>query len=195
MADRLDYKSPLENHPDIVKAIGMVTIESSVLDLMIGRMLGGILGIEEAFSTAIYLTPKSAFARIEMIKNAINEYEENDEIQTIRRVLKRVKAITNKRHAIIHSLYGPGSLSEHAIQIDMPMTTESIRSERTITVNAMNVVIQDMRNLISEIVQITGRLYYDRRASAPLLYTRHIQDRDDPTEKPYFPQKVWTRKA
>ncbi len=55
MAQELPH-STLENHPDHVKAIGMITIEMSNLDMSLGEMLGGLLTVPPTVGRTIYQT-------------------------------------------------------------------------------------------------------------------------------------------
>jgi hypothetical protein len=63
------FQSSLEKHPEYVRAIGMISIETTSLDIMLGDLLAATLGIPESIGHAIYLTPRSATARIELFQN------------------------------------------------------------------------------------------------------------------------------
>jgi hypothetical protein len=63
------HESILERFPDHAKAIGMISVEMANLDIFLGELLGGILRIHPDIGRTIYLTPKSAFTRIEIIEN------------------------------------------------------------------------------------------------------------------------------
>lgn len=126
---RLPFQSTLEKHPEHVKAIGMISIESGNLDIMIADLLSVVLGIREPIGHAIYLTPRSATAQIEIFENVakyafpvqktddswdeeprklmeiVNKRNSNDQ-HRVEALLKRARAIANKRHQNIHEAWG-----------------------------------------------------------------------------------------
>jgi hypothetical protein len=64
--------SPLEECPEHVRAIGMISIENAnlFLEYELADLFFRILQIRPHVGRAIYLTPKSAIARIEIFENA-----------------------------------------------------------------------------------------------------------------------------
>src|SRR5690349_14806856 len=61
--------SVLEAHPDYVRAIGMVNVEINNMELSLAFLLSAILDTDPEIGQAIYLTPKAAFARLEILQN------------------------------------------------------------------------------------------------------------------------------
>ena len=59
--------SRLEKHPEFVQAIGMISIENANLEAQMARLFSRALFIPMHVGFAIYLTPKSAIARLENI--------------------------------------------------------------------------------------------------------------------------------
>lgn len=60
-ASESDYRSPLEQYPDYVHAIGMISIEHASLETLLGDLLGVLLGIRphiEAYSTSRQRQPQ-----------------------------------------------------------------------------------------------------------------------------------------
>lgn len=57
-------------HPEHVRAIGMISIENANLEHSLARLFATMLFISVPVGHAIYLTPKSAIARIEIFENA-----------------------------------------------------------------------------------------------------------------------------
>jgi hypothetical protein len=56
------HASPLEKHPKIVRAIGMVSIENASMESMLGELLGALLGIHLEIGHTIYFTPSGLLA-------------------------------------------------------------------------------------------------------------------------------------
>ena len=52
--------------------------------------------------------PKSAFARLELLKTAINEMieEKSEDRKHLESIYKRARNITDKRHSMIHDSWG-----------------------------------------------------------------------------------------
>lgn len=185
-----EYASPLESHPEIMRAVGMVIVEMGILDLMLGRMLGGILGIGEQFSTAIYTTPHSAFARLSILENALGEYIENEEIKEIRSLVGRAKSLTGKRHELMHGLYGRSlSLDGTVGRSKMPLTSANLVDQDPVDLKRLNIFIADIRRLIRDVVDCTGYLFAVKPATAPLQRKPHEQSSGGPKGTPYRPRK------
>jgi hypothetical protein len=106
-------KSSLENYPDYVRAIGMISIENANLEHALASLFSKMLFISLAVGHAIYLTPKYAIARIEIFENAarvaLSPRGDADHKKKLQRALKEANRIANrartaigKRHGIIH---------------------------------------------------------------------------------------------
>src|SRR5262245_26542167 len=50
------YRSPLERRPKFVKAIGMISIENSSLEVLLAELLAALLGIHGEFGILVYFT-------------------------------------------------------------------------------------------------------------------------------------------
>jgi hypothetical protein len=97
-------KSVLENRPDYTSAIGMINIEIGGLEMTLGRLLGAVLNVQDAVGQVLYLTPKSAFARLEILENVVTVLidEEGGGHARLLSIVKRAKTILGKRHELIH---------------------------------------------------------------------------------------------
>jgi hypothetical protein len=62
------YQSPLERHPRYVRAIGMITVEITNLEIFLGEMLSVLLRIPPDIGRTVYLTPRAASARLEILE-------------------------------------------------------------------------------------------------------------------------------
>lgn len=67
------YQSMLERHPKHVKAIGMITIDLSNLDIMLAQLLGALLNIPAEVADAIYFSPQAAGPRLSIIDNVVRK--------------------------------------------------------------------------------------------------------------------------
>jgi hypothetical protein len=114
----MPWQSILEKHPDHVRFIGMIAIETGNLELALANLFARMLLIPLRIGRAVYLTPQSAQARLHILKNAARaEFDRRMRSKTLRDqyacALKRVieihdranKAI-NKRHRVVHDSWG-----------------------------------------------------------------------------------------
>jgi hypothetical protein len=75
MQDKRDnYRSPLERRPKFVKAIGMISIENSSLEVLLAELFAALLGIHGEFGILIYFTPKAAIPRLDMIVTSLSPH-------------------------------------------------------------------------------------------------------------------------
>lgn len=101
------YRSPLERRPKFVKAIGMISIENSSLEVLLAELLAALLGIHGEYGILLYFTPKAAIPRLDMIANVVKpSLPSHPELATqVLSVVKRSKAAIGKRHDVMHSLW------------------------------------------------------------------------------------------
>jgi hypothetical protein len=124
----MTWQSVLEKHPEHVRAIGMISIEQANLDIMLSELLAVILDVPPHLGQAVFLTPQSAMARIQILENvakiafptykpddvaddlvavtkATNASREQDR-RRVETIVKKAKSIVGKRHEIIHDVWG-----------------------------------------------------------------------------------------
>ena len=68
--ERAVSSHPLEDHPEYVKANGMVSLEAIALEIRLSQLLARMLSISVRTAQAIYLTPKAEQTRIDIFRNA-----------------------------------------------------------------------------------------------------------------------------
>ena len=138
----------LVQRPKHAQAIGILTIEISRLERSISELLGTILGMHFLLAEAIYFTPNSNIARMDIISNvaplALNQHPKK--VKRINRFNERAKAAMGKRHQIIHYFW---TLSE---------TGDDIRGEKmggfrlkTFSLKQLEAQILDVQKLTTEI--------------------------------------------
>lgn len=119
--DEVLWESALEDHPEYVHAIGMISIENANLENMLSDLFSSIVGVSPRIGYSIYLTPKSAIARIEIFENATRaafapkkrgggDDEHKAQLKRARdralRIAARARTVIGKRHGIIHDSWG-----------------------------------------------------------------------------------------
>ncbi len=103
MAKRVLFQSTLERHPKHVHAIGMIAIEMGNLDPMLGELLGALLHVDRDMGRIIYQTPRAAMGRIDLLGNVAERAIKDPRVTG---VIKRAKSVTQKRHEMIHDIWG-----------------------------------------------------------------------------------------
>jgi hypothetical protein len=112
-------------------------------------LLAAILNVPEDLGHIIYLTPKSAFGRLETFENIV-EYlliEGSKGATHLEAIAKRAKAILGKRHRIIHGCWGitDGEVSVY----DTPLKDDS--KPEPFSAEALQKIVSDIRDLVNEI--------------------------------------------
>jgi hypothetical protein len=104
---KLHLRFPSGEAPEVVRAIGMVTIENASLESLLGELLGALLGIWPSIGHTLYFTPNAVMARLNMLENVMDEALEHDRpvLTKVTAVVKRSRAAMGKRNDIMHSLW------------------------------------------------------------------------------------------
>jgi hypothetical protein len=67
------YQSAMERHPEMVKAIGMVSIEIANLDVMMAELLAALLNKPSDVGHVIYHAPRSERVRLDIVEAVVKE--------------------------------------------------------------------------------------------------------------------------
>lgn len=150
----------------------MTSVEMANLDIFLGYLFCAILKIPPA-AAEIYLSPKAAFARLDLIEVAIKSMlvEESAGYKHLLSLHKRAVRITSDRHNLIHDVWGTnpdGQVGRRSIRTSNPITPVPLKQ--------LEQMIQDIRVLIGDVREAALKL--ERDASAQ---TQHTQDRDGKT--------------
>jgi hypothetical protein len=144
-----DLSSQLIHFPAYVHAIGMMVVEMTSMEVMLGDVLGSLLNLNDGESHQIYFTPKATIARIDVLANLVS-CEPFATFPTVRKatnaVVKRAKALMGKRHSIIHAhwiVLGDGQMVG---RLRPPFESENGPEEVKLT---------DLETLVSDIRQLT----------------------------------------
>ena len=143
------YHSPLEKHPDFVRAIGMISIENASLESMLGELLGALLGIHLSVGHTLYFTPKAAIARLDLLTNVADEAIRRHPrvLARVQSIVKRTKAVFGKRHEIIHSLWAENEFGNTPVsRITFPHW-----GGEDVDLKVLDGLICDFRKLIEEV--------------------------------------------
>jgi hypothetical protein len=153
------YGSTLQWHPDYVEAIGMISIENANLENELSDLFSRVIGVTTRVGYAIYMTPKSAMAQVEILENAAkatfaprkrgggNEEHKAKLRSALKRTLSiagRAKALIGKRHAIIHDSWGV----RHGKIMRYKRSSPTLES-RHVPLSELQTLVKDYRRLIA----------------------------------------------
>jgi len=175
----MEWKSILENYPQHTQAIGMISIENANLETALADLFARSLFIPIKTAHSIYLTPKSAIARLEVFQaaatTALNptdtmrqynpkqaEKQEKD-LSRIIRIISRAKSTIGKRHGIIHDAWGAKNGSE---DISRYAIAQAYTDKGTpVTLTHLNEIIYEYRKLIGDCIELAKEF----KSSPPFL--------------------------
>jgi hypothetical protein len=112
--------SPLERFPEHVKAIGMITIELGILEVMFTKLLSAILRTDEATGAIILMSTKSTRARLDIVLHTAKYLLAPEEFEAVKDVIKRGGKSLNKRNEFIHETWGISPGTDHVMRIPSP---------------------------------------------------------------------------
>jgi hypothetical protein len=152
-------QSTLEKIPDHVRAIGMISIENGNLEDAMGALFAEVIIVPHRVGLAIYMTPRSEYARIEILRNAAkaaySARDANRQKKQLRHVLnicERALKLVGKRHTQIH--HGWGADESGAVQRFVPGTWVG----ENVPLSTLSNIIEDYRRLIEDTTRLALHL-------------------------------------
>ena len=175
-------KSPLEKHPAHVQAIGMLSIEIGVVELMLGRLLGSLLGLIDDLGEIIYMTPKSYTGRLDILENVAKRcLQPNSEgLSRIQSLVKRTKRRIQYRNDTTHSGWGV-QVSDHNIVTRRPFPFTQDSKAEPVLVSDLEAEITKIRQLQADIAAETFAVRQSRAAAVASLNISPEQNQEPRT--------------
>jgi hypothetical protein len=175
--DAAKYRSSLERRPKFVKAIGMISIENSSLEVLLAELLSALLGIHGDFGILIYFTPKAAIPRLDMITNVVEpSIGGHPELTAkVRNVVKRAKTAVGKRHDVMHALW---TLADHPAEGVQQIFLPSLDAGE-VQLSTLDRLVADYRALIEDV----GPMITDVQKARGLDWKRPYNSYLDPLLK------------
>lgn len=162
----MPWQSGLENHPDYVRAIGMISIENGNLEYALADLFSAITFTPKWVARSIYFTPKSGMARVDILKNSAvaavhkNKPERTRMLNKIARIAERSFAIMGKRNGVIHDQW----FSVEGTVIRVPL--DGVRHlEKEETLENLSQMIETYRRLINDVYELRDEF----KANPPAL--------------------------
>jgi hypothetical protein len=147
-----DLDSLLKYYPDHVQEIGLITIEITNLEVMLGALLGALLNFQDNISHQIYFTPRAAIARLDVLVNVAQypRFDEHPELRaSVMAVAKKAKAVMGKRHDIIHAHWATSADGTMVGRLRPPFGDDAAEHE-IVPLDALKKLVGDIRALVRE---------------------------------------------
>jgi hypothetical protein len=157
---RLDLRervSTMEDHPEFVKAIGMITVELSNMEIRLSDVLAALLNRDTDIGAAIYFTPRAAALRVAIV-DSVAEALMKPTFQLFKDVTaltRRCKRAIDKRHKLIHGHWGVESGSNTVQHSPLPLRLGSFTKPELKEVQKLT---SDIRRLSAELSAIAPRI-------------------------------------
>lgn len=157
---------PLEEKPRYVRAIGMVSLEAIALELRMGSLMARTVGLPTNIARAIYLTPKSEQARIDIFRNAakarlhVSPSKRNTALgkkkaralRDVMKIIERAETLIRTRHRVIHDDWNVSDDESKVTRriLDGGMGREHIPA----SLKELKTLIRDMRVIIDNAYEL-----------------------------------------
>lgn len=170
MAASPGFKSILEDHPEHLKAIGLVTVEVNNMEMALAQLLAKILGVGPDIAGAIYFTPRGQIPRVEMMMNVVQIAFAKDQynLSQIKSALLRAKTVMGKRHKIIHDSWGTTE-DGNILRTSYPMKQGTENSTLT-PLKTLNALVDDTRKLITDLTVLVFALPHAKLPPYPGIH-------------------------
>jgi hypothetical protein len=151
------FQSPLERRPRYARAIGMITIEITNLEIILGELLSVLLHIPPDIGRAVYLTPRASGARLDILATARDHalVEDGKPHRTVTSIIKRARNIFTRRHVMVHNSWG--LQNKRVRRLEVPWKPKDIGEP--IKLGSINDLVRDIRALSTEVMTATSDLY------------------------------------
>jgi len=145
----------------------MISIENANLEGALAILFSRTVSVPFKVGQAIYLTPKSAIARIEIFKNAAramlspNTWK-GDEAQQkqmaialskIIKLIERAETLTGKRHGIIHDRWFLDSDTDEVARLSLSLPA---KTDGPVPLATLERLIADFRSLIDDVHELSA---------------------------------------
>ena len=151
------FKSVLEaKAPAHLQAIGLVAIEITNLEHALATLLAATIDAPEDFGHIIYLTPKSAIARLDVFENIV-EYllvKKSDLANKLQGIVRKAKSVMGKRHKIVHGLWG---ITDELVSVYSSPKKETDKPQ-PYGVDDLMRIVTDIRDLVEEVADLVKDL-------------------------------------
>ena len=156
--------SALERHPAYPKALGILSAEIGVLEMLLGELLGAILGIETHVGQVIYNSPQSYSGRLDILGNVISVIlnEKAEGTKKLNGFIKRTRKRIQYRNTAMHSVWGIQESDPNIVsRRDVPLLLG--KPAILVPIREIEAEIEKLRILIDEVEFEIPRVIVQRK--------------------------------
>jgi hypothetical protein len=199
------WRSILEKHPEHVRLIGMIAIESGNLEIALATLFARMLWIPLRIGRATYLTPQAAHARLEILRNAAKaEFDRSTKSATLRaqyiervtKIIVRVSDAINKRNRIVHDSWGYNDDDREVSRLMIDGNPD--RDSVSVPILELENQLKAVRNLIDDVNALAREFYRNPPAMVDMrLSESQLQSSDTrtPNSRPDPPRTARRRRS
>jgi hypothetical protein len=100
-------KSPLDDFPNYTRAIGLIIVELAAMETELLDLLAALLGLSQKAANAVFFTPKSTRARIDILANLTPRLISDDKLcNKITDLVGNASKLLNHRNDYVHEVWG-----------------------------------------------------------------------------------------
>ena len=146
----------LEGHPAHVKMIGMITVELANLEIELADLLAALINRDRDIGHALYFTPKSTIARLEMIDSVASILlNPGPLLSEISKNTKKARRVMDKRHRLIHAAWGVSSDNSKVLHSSLPLGEGKAEQTR---VGDLAAVVQQLREVTENVSTVLDKV-------------------------------------
>jgi hypothetical protein len=165
--------SALERHPAYPKALGILSAEIGVLEMLLGELLGAVLGVAPHVGQIIYNSPQSYTGRLDILSNVISAVLRPEAAVTKRLIqfIKRTRARIQYRNTAMHSLWGIKKSDPSIVtRRDVPLLEGRAAVEVPITeienqITKLRILIDEVESEIPSVIAQRRQFFLSRNKS------------------------------
>jgi hypothetical protein len=160
-------RSRLVDYPKHVEAIGMIAIETVDLELELAGLFAQMLMLKPSVGRAIFLSPKSEQARLDIFRDAANaefspnprakpksplEQQKAAALSKVKGMISRSQDAVNRRHRVIHDEWEVSDVDQEIQRrvVDGKVTREA----KPTPINELEDQIHSLRVLIDDVYDL-----------------------------------------
>lgn len=150
------YQSMLERYPEHVKAIGMIAVEMTNVEVLLADLLGAMLNLRRPIAEAIYFSPQSTGPRLSIVKNAAKSALTPDMAKIVIDLTEEARSCQNTRNDLLHDSWGIDAATSKITRRKLPLHQHK---GKVADIKALERLVMDLRHLATDIHLTIPRLH------------------------------------
>jgi len=161
-----NYLSVMRRRPRYLSALGLVIVETTGMEFLLGELLGAVLRTDPAIGVAMYHAPKSNTARLDILVAAIgNALVDGSQAQKhLEKLVKRARGCLNRRNEYVHGLWGLSPNRRKVLVRSPPAKPKEVK-------------LQDLKYLARDLQAVSTEAELHKLAMYEFLRRRASQER------------------